>query len=134
MRRSRCSNAAAGASACDAVTVKPSGAAVIESKWLIHTGWSAAVGRRTARLGGRRELGAAVLAAPGARHLAAEVAGHELRAVADAEDRDAQVVDVGIERGAPSTCTDFGPPLRMIPAGAPAAISAAVIVCGTISL
>jgi hypothetical protein len=36
--------------------------------------------------------------------------------------------------GAPSTCTDFGPPLKITPTGLRAAISAAVIVWGTISL
>src|SRR3954454_18861164 len=35
--------------------------------------------------------------------------------------------------GAPSTCTDAGPPLKMIPAGLRSRISSAVIVCGTIS-
>ncbi len=37
-------------------------------------------------------------------------------------------------RGASSTCTEAGPPLKMTPAGARSAISAAVMVWGTISL
>ena len=36
--------------------------------------------------------------------------------------------------GAPATWTDFGPPLRITPTGRRSAISAAVIVWGTISL
>src|SRR5215468_11874451 len=40
----------------------------------------------------------------------------------------------GSIRGACSTCTDFGPPEKMIPAGRRAASSSAVIECGTISL
>src|SRR5947209_1700926 len=35
--------------------------------------------------------------------------------------------------GAPSTCTDLGPPLRMMPAGLRASISATDMLCGTIS-
>ncbi len=38
-RASRCSKAATGAPAVPATTVKPSGAAVTESPWLIHTDW-----------------------------------------------------------------------------------------------
>ena len=50
--------------------------------------------------------------------LAAELLGDELGAVADAEDRDAEVVDArGRCAGAPSTCTDVGPPQKMTPAG-----------------
>ena len=57
------------------------------------------------------DLRPAVLAAQAAADGAAELLGDELRAVADAEDRDAEVVD-GRDRatGAPSTCTLFGPP------------------------
>ena len=66
---------------------------------------------------GDSQLGAAVLAATGAGHLAAELLGDELGAVTDAEHRHVEVVDPGSIDGAPSTCTDFGPPLKMIPAG-----------------
>ena len=97
--RPRCSNAAAGVSGVDAVTVKPSGACVIVSKWLIHTCWSAGMStpNRTARVDDA-QLGAAVLAPAGLRDLAAEIAGEELRAVADAEHGDAGVVDAGVDR------------------------------------
>ena len=96
MRRSTCSMAAAGTSVVDAVTVKPSGATVIESKWLIHTCWWVGWPPPNSTPGGDHlEVRAAVLAPAGAGHLAAEVAGHELGAVADAQHRDAEVVDVG---------------------------------------
>jgi hypothetical protein len=36
--------------------------------------------------------------------------------------------------GAPSAWTDAGPPLKMMPAGLRRSSSAAVMVCGTISL
>jgi hypothetical protein len=45
--RSRSSSAAIGAPGVDAVTVKPSGARVIASPWLIHTICSAASGSST---------------------------------------------------------------------------------------
>ncbi len=43
MRRATSSMAATGASGDEAVTVKPSGAVVMESKWLIHTVWDSAI-------------------------------------------------------------------------------------------
>ena len=47
------------------------------------------------------QVGAPVLAPAGVGHLAAELQGHELGAVADAEDGDAEVVDRGVEAGCP---------------------------------
>ena len=70
---------------------------------------------------------------PVVAHLAAQLLGDQLRAVADAEDRHAGVVDPASIDGAPSTCTDAGPPERMIPFGRLASISASGIVRGTIS-
>ena len=101
------SSAATGAPSEVAVATKPSGSRAMPSKWLIHTvwlaGWSASrpagVGRRG--VVGDRQRGAPVLALAAPGHLAAELLGDELGAVADAEDGDAQVVDLGVEpRGA----------------------------------
>ena len=47
---------------------------------------------------GPAQVGPAVLAPSGLGHLAAEVAGQQLSAVADAQDRHARVVDAGIDR------------------------------------
>ena len=73
---------------------------MIESKWLIHTCWW--VGwpppNSTPR-GHDVEVGAAVLALARAGHLAAEVAGDQLGAVADAEHGHAEVVDGGVDAG-----------------------------------
>ena len=67
-------------------------------------------------------------------HLAAELLGDELGAVADARGRGRRGRRPPASiTGAPGTCTLFGPPLKITPAGARAASSAAVIVCGTIS-
>ena len=77
---------------------------------------------------------APVLAATRPAHLAAELLREELRAVADAEHGDADVVDVGVDRSAPSsTCTDAGPPENTMPRGRFASISSSGIVRGTIS-
>ena len=85
--RSTSSNAATGVPAVEASTVKPSGAAATESPWDIQTlccvGY---VGEQGAGLGDR-DRGAAVLAGAGVRDLAAEALGHQLEAVAHAEDR-----------------------------------------------
>ena len=100
---------------------------MIVSKWLIQTGvlWGRAV-PQDHRRAGRRERRAAVLAAAGAGDLAAELERHELRAVADAEHRDAEVVDAGVDaRGAldvdrrGTTAEDHarGPPCRDLGCG-----------------
>ena len=72
---------------------------MIESPWLIHTdlvdGEIGEQQRRTLDV----QLGAAVLALPGLRDLAAEIARDELRAVTDAEDGNARVVDRGVDVG-----------------------------------
>ena len=98
------SKAAAGVSGVDATTRNPSGARVMVSKWLIHTTWlSGLVSPNEERLVvdlGSLQVGAAVLAPAGLGHLAAEVAGEELAAVADAEDGDAGVVDLLVDRRA----------------------------------
>ena len=81
---------------------KPSGSRVIESPWLIQTGWSRSrPANRVASGVGDRDVGRAVLALAGRQDVATELAGHELGAVADAEDRDAPAPDgrVGL-RGA----------------------------------
>ena len=124
-------------SGVDAVTAKPSGASVIVSKWLIHTICSR--GRSAPKSmppsSATDELGAAVLAPARLGDLAAEVAGDELAAVADAEHRDAGVVDGRVDRRRAVGVH------RRRPAGEDHALralrprsSAAVIVCGTISL
>ena len=103
MRRSIVSMAATGASGLEAVTVKPSGARVMESRWLIHTCWwsgwpppnTTASGWVTSR-GVRPYSARPVLA-----DQAAELQGDELGAVADAQDRHAEVVDAGVDRGRP---------------------------------
>ena len=99
--RSRSSSAATGAPGVRRGDGEPGAApSVMASPWLIHTICSRRAGRRAAptRRVGTRQHGAAVLAAAGAAHLAAEVLRDELRAVADAEDRNAGVVDRGVDR------------------------------------
>ncbi len=83
----------------DAVTTNPSGALTIASPWLIHTACSTGRPSRSTELqAATGELGAPVLAAAGLRDLATELLGDELRAVTDAEHRDARVVDRGVDR------------------------------------
>ena len=78
-----------GSPSVEASTSKPAGAAVTESPWDIQTVCSAGhVGEQGAGLGDR-DRGAAVLAGAGVGDLAAEALGHQLEAVAHAEDRDA---------------------------------------------
>ncbi len=62
--------------------------------------------RREAELAVRRRLDSA-----------AHQVGHELHAVADAEDRHAALSTARSQRGAPSSETLLGPPERMMPAG-----------------
>ena len=84
---------------------------------------------------GDGEVGAAVLAPAGLGDLAAEVAGDELAAVADAEHRDAGLVDGRVDRRrALGVHRRRAAARRSRPSGCLAASSAAVIVCGTISL
>jgi hypothetical protein len=73
----------------------------------------------------RRQRRAPVLALAAPGDLAAELLGDELGAVADAEDRDAEVVDLGVEAGRPVD--------RISAAGRRSRTSAAVIELGTIS-
>ncbi len=80
------------------------------------------------------QVGAAVLTGAGVVHLAAQGLGHELEAVAHAEDGDAGLEELAVEAGAPSSYTDEGPPERMIAAGFLARMSATGMVLGTISL
>ncbi len=97
-----------------------------------HLGRPGPVGEERRRAGDG-ERGAPVLAPAGAGHLAAELLGEQLGAVADAQDGDPEVVDGRVDRGRRVSLTDLGPPDRMIPAGRRAARSAAAAVCGTIS-
>ncbi len=71
----------------------------MESKWLIHTGLLAVEQPTPAVAACGVQLGAAVLAPPGAGDLAAELLGDELGAVADAEHRHAELVDAGVDDG-----------------------------------
>ena len=80
-----------------AVTVKPGGASATWSPWLIHTsrrggepGWSFRPSS-SASCGDELDLGVAELARVGGLGLAAELRGHGLHAVADAEHRQARV-------------------------------------------
>ena len=97
--RSRSSITAAAVPSVRAATTKPAGAFVIASKWLIHTTSSARLtvpSNNDERSGSEHR--AAVLAGARLGDLTAEIARHELRAVTDAEQRDAGVVDRGIDR------------------------------------
>ncbi len=79
--------------------------------------------------------GRAVLAAAGLRDLAAELLRDHLEAVADAEHRNAELEDGRVERRRAHLVDDWtGRRLSTIPTGFFSAISAAVTVCGTISL
>ena len=81
------------------VTTKPGGASVMASPWLIHTSAPRPASRRTAaRTPASVSVGPAVLALAGAGDRAAELLGDQLGAVADAEDRDPEVVDGRVDR------------------------------------
>ena len=87
--------------------------------------------RRPARRTSRR----AVLARPGLRDLAAELARHHLEAVADAERRERRARGCrGRDPGPPPRRRSTGRRSARCPTGFLAAISSAVTVCGTISL
>ena len=132
--RSRSSSAAIGAPGVDAVTVNPAGAVVIASPWLIHTICSADDGSSTSddRVGAAHHR-AAVLAAARARHLAAELLRDELGAVADAQDREAGVVDRGVDRRRVVDVHRRGTAREDDAQGRFASISSSGIVRGTIS-
>ena len=90
--------AAIGVDGDDAVTRAPSGGAVTESLWLIqHDLLVRRLLEERAALG--VELRLAELGGAGALDLAAEVPGHRLHAVADAERRDAELAEPRIELG-----------------------------------
>ncbi len=92
--------AATGAPSLVASVAKPSGAAVTQSRWLIqHCSVSSRPASTPAVLGDA-QLGLAELARAGARDGAAQLEGHELGAVADAQHRHAQVEErrVGARR------------------------------------
>ena len=84
---------AKGVESVCAVDAKPSGSRVIESPWLIQTGCSRSKPGEQAVLRGDRDVRRAVLALGGRQDVAAELVRHQLRAVADAEDRDAAAPD-----------------------------------------
>ena len=94
MRRSSSSSTATGASAVLAVTVKPVGGlgdgVEVAHPHVVDVG--GVVGQQQRRTGAA-QLGPAVLAPHAPADDAAELLGDELGAVADAEDRDAEVVD-----------------------------------------
>jgi hypothetical protein len=107
----------------------------MESKWLIHTCWWVGWPPPNTTAGRHHvELGAAVLAGPGVGDGAAELLGDELGAVADAQDRHAEVVHGGVDDGGALDVDRLGA-AGEDDAGRPrAATSAAVMVWGTISL
>ena len=79
-----------------AVERKPSGSRVIESPWLIQTGWS-----RSRPVNRPSSAVIVTVAGPYSRFavgqdVATELEGHELGAVADAEDGDAAAPDGGV--------------------------------------
>ena len=98
-----------------AVAWKPSGSRVIESPWLIQTGCSRSRPANRPSSAVMRDVGRAVLAVVDREDVAAELVGHQLRAVADAEDGDPPAPDrpgrVAARRRRRPT---FGPPDRMI--------------------
>ena len=73
------------------------------------------------------QVGLAELGHARALDAAAEVLGHQLHAVADAERRNAELVQAGSTCGASSAYTEAGPPERTIAAGRRARAAAAVI-------
>ena len=134
MRRVSASSAATGASSVEAVAVNPGGGdgdgVEVAHPDVVDVG---CVVRQ--QLGGLLavQLGPAVLTAQAASDRATQLLGDQLGAVADAEDRHAEVVHGGSSCGAPGTWTLFGPPERISAAGSRAATSAAVMRLGTIS-
>ena len=99
MRRASSSRTATGASSVSAVAVKPAGrfgdGVEVAHPHVVHVG--GVVGEQQRRAGAA-QLGPAVLAAHAAPDGAAELLGDQLGAVADAEDRHAELVDRRIER------------------------------------
>ena len=73
------------------------------SPWLIHTSTSSGQSTNRGDDPVTVERRPAVLAATGAGHLAAELPGEQLGAVADAEDGDAGVVDGRVDGRAPAS-------------------------------
>ena len=90
-----------GSRRCESVTRKPSGARVTASPWLIQTGARSAARSLQQHPAARPTWSsvAAVLPLTGRRDLAAERLRHELVAVADAEDRDAELEHARVDRG-----------------------------------
>ena len=70
-------------------------------------GWAGA--EEQAVTAGRRRSVRPYSPRPVSRHLAAELQGHELGAVADAEDGDAELVDRGVEAGRALDVDRLGP-------------------------
>ena len=134
MRRASSSSTATGASSVDAVAVKPVGRSVIASKWLIHTSWTSGASSGSSSDGAvAAQLGPAVLAAHPAADGAAELLGDQLGAVADAEDRDPEVVDRRVERRRTVDVHALRSAGRISAAGRRSLTSAAVMRLGTIS-
>ena len=97
-RRARSSKAAIGVDGELAVTSAPVGGAVTESRWLIHTVCSGGRSWKSSD-SAALELGLSELGRARALDRAAEVARHELHAVADAERRDPELEDPRVEIG-----------------------------------
>ncbi len=100
--RSTDSKAATGASGVEAVAWKPAGGTVTASKWLIHTSCSAGM-PSWSRLDGPAPVRVSRVRPYSPRiprpTVPAELLCDQLGPVADPQDRDAEVVDPGIERG-----------------------------------
>ena len=74
---------------------------MIESPWLIQTGWSRSRPANRPSSSVIVTVGRTVFAASRRQHVAAELVGHQLRAVADAEHRESgplQIAGIGPRR------------------------------------
>ena len=97
--RAGASRPANGVDSVCAVAWNPSGMRVIESPWLIQTGWSRSMPHEQRVVPGDLDCRRAVLAARGRGDVAAQLQGHQLGAVADAQHR---------EPAAPDRCVGLG--------------------------
>jgi hypothetical protein len=116
--RSTASMATIGAEALVADVRKPGGTSATSSPWLAHT---RNFGRQPVEQPGTGCSSTCTCACPNPgdpiAHGAAEHAGQELHAVADAEDRHARVHHTRIANGGVDVGHALGPPDRMMPAG-----------------
>ena len=117
---------------------KPGGSAVTRSPWLIHTGArSPASPRRRRRAASRRSPDSRrgrIRGGGRPRPCRRAAAHHGLLAIADAEDRHAERRRSPAGAcGVPVSCTQAGPPERMIALGANRPSAASALLKGTIS-